>query len=138
MSTHRAERERGMTLVEMLFALFIFSFVMAGALAFLKGQSRSFSLGSERVAMYQNTRYALGELEKDLRTAGAGTTDQQPQLVYGDANVVAFNANYWTNTSGVFVAVYYDPDAPDSATQAMTKSMQITLPQTSFAYPDTT
>ena len=126
-----------MTLIEMLLALFVFSFVMAGALAFLRAQSRSFSLGTERVAMYQNTRYVLTEMEKDLRTAGAATADQQPQLVYGDAQVVAFNGNYWTNTPGDIDAVYYNPDAPDSAVQAMKKSMQITVPLTSFAYPDT-
>lgn len=126
-----------MTLVEMLLALFVFSFVMAGALAFLRAQGRSFSLGSERVAMYQNTRYVVTEMEKDLRTAGSHTTDQQPQLVYGGASVFAFNGDYWTNTPGDPYGVYYNPDAPDSAVQSMTKVMQITIPQTSFAYPDT-
>lgn len=137
MTTHGLGRERGMTLVEMLLALFIFSFVMAGALAFLRAQSRSFSLGSERVAMYQNTRYALTEMEKDLRTAGAGTADNQPQLVYAGTNVVAFNANYWTNTPGDIFAVYYNPDAPDSAVQALTQTQKMTIPLTAFGYPDT-
>lgn len=126
-----------MTLVEMLLALFVFSFVMAGALTFLRTQGRSFSLGSERVAMYQNTRYALNDLEKDLRTAGAGTADNQPQMIYAGANVVAFNANYWSNTPGDVFAVYYDPDAPDSAVQALTKTQKTTIPLTSFGYPDT-
>jgi hypothetical protein len=126
-----------MTLIEMVLALFVFSFVMAGALAFLRAQSKSFSLGSQRIAMYQNTRYALNELEKDLRTAGAGTSDNQPQLVYAGTNVVAFNANYWTNTPGDVFAVYYNPDAPDSAVQALTKVQKYTLPLTAFGYPDT-
>jgi prepilin-type N-terminal cleavage/methylation domain-containing protein len=129
--------ERGMTLVEMLLALFVFSFVMAGALTFLRTQGRSFSLGSERTAMYQNTRYALNDLEKDLRTAGAGAADNQPQMIYAGTSVVAFNANYWTNTPGDVFAVYYDPDAPDSAVQALTKTQRITIPLTSFGYPDT-
>ena len=126
-----------MTLIEMMLALFVFSFVMAGALSFLRAQSRSFSLGSERIAMYQNTRYALNELEKDLRTAGAGAADNQPQLVYAGTNVVAFNANYWTNTAGDVFAVYYNPDAPDSGVQALTKVQKLTIPLTSFGYPDT-
>lgn len=131
-------RERGMTLVEMLLALLVFSIVMAGALGFLRAQSRSFTLGAERVAMYQNTRYAFNEMEQDLRTAGAGAPDQQPQLIYADPSVVAFNANYWTNTPGdVAQAVYYNPDAPDSAVQALRQAQKITIPQTAFAYPDT-
>jgi type II secretory pathway component PulJ len=126
-----------MTLIEMMLALFVFSMVMAGALSFLRAQSKSFSLGTERVAMYQNIRYVLNEMEKDLRTAGAATTDQQPQLIYVSSNVVAFNANYWTNTPGDVTAVYYNPDAPDSAVLSMRLAQKATIPQTSFGYPDT-
>jgi prepilin-type N-terminal cleavage/methylation domain-containing protein len=133
----RMKNERGMTLVEMMLALLVFSFVMGATLAFLKAQSRSFTLGSERVSMYQNTRYILNEMEKDLRTAGAGAADAQPQLVYAGASIVAFNANYWTNTPGDVTAVYYNPDAPDSAVQALTKVQKFTLPGTAFGYPDT-
>lgn len=129
--------ERGMTIVELLVALIVFSVVMAAAMAFLRAQSEAFSLGKQRTAMYQNFRYALNVLEKDLRTAGAGTLNQQPQLVYAGTNVVAFNANYWTNTAGDVTAVYYNPNAPDSAVQAMLTSSKITIPLTSFVYPDT-
>lgn len=137
MINYQRQTERGMTLVEMMLALLVFSFVMGATLAFLKAQSRSFTLGSERVSMYQNTRYILNEMEKDLRTAGAGTADAQPQMIYAGASVVAFNANYWTNTAGDVYAVYYNPDAPDSAVQALTKAQKFTLPGTSFGYPDT-
>ncbi len=133
----RRDGERGMTLVEMMLALLVFSFVMGATLAFLKAQSRGFALGSERVSMYQNTRYILNEMEKDLRTAGAGTTDAQPQLIYASNTVVAMNANYWTNTAGDVFAVYYNPDAPDSTVLALTQSQKYTLPGTSFGYPDT-
>jgi len=137
MTGRGAVHERGMTLIEMMLALIVFSMVMAGALAFLRAQGSSFSLGTQRVAMYQNTRYALNEMEKDLRTAGAGTADNQPQLIYAGTNVVAFNANYWTNTPGDVFAVYYNPDAPDSAVQALKSTQRITIPLTSFGYPDT-
>jgi Tfp pilus assembly protein PilV len=126
-----------MTLIEMMLALFVFSMVMAGALSFLRAQSKSFSLGTERVSMYQNTRYVLNEMEKDLRTAGAATADQQPQMIYVSSNVVAFNANYWTNTPGDVTAVYYNPDAPDSAVLSLTKAQKATIPMTTFGYPDT-
>jgi prepilin-type N-terminal cleavage/methylation domain-containing protein len=126
-----------MTLIEMMIALVIFSFVMAGALAVLRAESRSFALGSERVAMYQNGRFAMNEMEKDLRTSGAGSPDIQPQMIYVSDSVIVFNANYWTNTSGDVEAVYYNPDAPDSAVKALRASTKITIPYTAIQYPDT-
>ncbi|MCE9601599.1 MAG: prepilin-type N-terminal cleavage/methylation domain-containing protein [Gemmatimonadetes bacterium] len=127
----------GMTLIEMMVALLIFSFVTAGAMLLLKAESQAFSLGSERVAMYQNGRFAINEMEKDLRTSGAGAPDIQPQLVYIADSVIVFNANYWTNTLGDVEAVYYNPDAPDSAVAAMRTSSKITIPFTATLYPDT-
>lgn len=135
--THMRQSERGLTLVEMLVALLVFSFVMAGALAFLRAQSRSFQLSNQRVGMYQNVRYALNEMEKDLRTAGAATPDIQPQMIYVNSNVVAFNANYWTDVANDIYAVYYNPDAPAGSVTAMKKADRITIPLTAFAYPDT-
>jgi prepilin-type N-terminal cleavage/methylation domain-containing protein len=137
MNMFRRVNERGMTLIEMLVALVVFSFVLAGALAFLRAQGRSFSLGSQRVAMLQNSRFALDELEKDLRTAGAGAPDIQPPLIYLGNSVLAFNANYLTNTPGDVFAVYYNPDAPNGSTDAVRKSGQFTIPLTAVVYPDT-
>jgi prepilin-type N-terminal cleavage/methylation domain-containing protein len=129
--------ERGLTLIEMMIALMVFSVVLAGALAFLRAQGRSFSLGSQRVAMLQNSRFALDELEKDLRTSGAGAPDIQPPLVYLGPSVIAFNANYLTNTPGDVFAVYYNPDAPTGSTDAVRKSGAFTIPLTAVVYPDT-
>jgi prepilin-type N-terminal cleavage/methylation domain-containing protein len=127
----------GLTLIEMIVSLLIFSFVTAGAMLLLRSESRAFSLGSEGVAMYQNGRFAMNEMEKDLRTSGAGAPDMQPQLIYIADSVMMFNANYWTNTAGDVEAVYYNPDAPDSAVAAMRTSSKITIPYTAIQYPDT-
>lgn len=136
--THAHLRQRpGMTLLEMMVSLLIFSFVTAGAMLLLRSESKSFNLGAERVAMYQNGRFAINEMEKDMRTSGAGAPDIQPQLIYIADSVMVFNANYWTNTAGDVEAVYYNPDAPDSAVMAMRTSAQITIPYTATAYPDT-
>jgi prepilin-type N-terminal cleavage/methylation domain-containing protein len=129
--------ERGLTLGEMLVALLVFSVVMAGALAFLRAQGRSFQLANQRVGMFQNSRYALNEMEKDMRTAGAAAPDIQPQLIYLGASVAAFNANYWTDVANDPKAVYYNPDAAPGTVTAMMKADRITIPLTSFAYPDT-
>lgn len=132
----RVRGRRGMTLIEMLVALLIFSIVMAATLRVLSAESRSFSLGSERIAMYQNGRFALNEMEKDLRTSGAGAPDRQPQMVYVSDSVIMVNANYWTNTAGDVEGVYYNPDAPDSAVAAMRITSKITIPYTAVQYPD--
>lgn len=137
MSTHSLQLRRGMTLIEMIVALLIFSFIMLGALSMLRSESTRFRLGGERSAMYQNGRFALNELEKDLRTAGAGAPDMQPQIVYAADSVLVFNANYWTNTPGDVEAVYYSVDAPDSAVAALRTNAQITIPFTAISYPDT-
>lgn len=139
MTRHRPRKESqaGMTLIEMMIALVVFSFALAGTLAFLRAQGRSFTLGSQRVGMLQNSRFAVHELERDLRTAGAGAPDIQPALVYLDTSVLAFNADYASNTPGDAFAVYYDPEAPDSSVSAMTKAMRTTIPMSAVAYPDT-
>ncbi len=133
----QARARHGMTLIEMMFALLIFSFVMAGTLSVLRSESRGFRLGADRIAMYQNGRFALNEMEKDLRTSGAGAPDIQPQMVYASDSVIVFNANYWTNTPGDVEAVYFNPDAPDSAVAAMRTTGRITIPYTAIQYPDT-
>lgn len=137
MTRHPMPDERGLTLLEMMIALVVFSVVLAGALAFLRAQGRSFTLSSQRVAMLQNARFAFDELEKDLRTAGAGTPDIQPPLIYLGASVVAFNANYLTNTPGDVFAVYNNPDAPNGSTEAVGLAQRFTIPLTSIVYPDT-
>ncbi len=126
-----------MTLIEMIVALTIFSFIMAGALSMLRSESKRFQLGGERAAMYQNGRFAMNEMEKDLRTSGAGAPDIQPQMVYISDSAIVFNANYWTNTPGDVEAVYYVASAPDSAVAAMRTTGKVFLPFTAIQYPDT-
>lgn len=137
MTRHTLNAPRGMTLPEMLIALLIFGAVMAGALGYLRSQSRGFTLGTERMSLLQNIRYSGNTLEQNLRAAGTGAPDNQPYLVYAGASTVAFNANYVTNVKNDVFAVYYDADAPTGTVTALTKAQKLTLPGTSFGYPDT-
>lgn len=134
----RVADRRGMTLIEMLIALVVFSAVMAGVLSFLRAQSRAYNLGSERLNTAQNLRFAVNLVEQDLRAAGDGVPDEQPFLVYAGPDVVAFNANYTTNVKNDPFAVYYDPDAPTGEVTALTQAGRLAIPNTMFAYPDTT
>ena len=127
-----------MTLIEMMVAITIFSLVLGGSLSFMRAQGKGFATGSDRMAVLQNLRYASSALDKDLRTAGSNVPDIQPFIVYADANIFAFNADYATNVAGDPFGVYYDPDAPDEDVTALTVTEKITLPGTLFAYPDTT
>jgi prepilin-type N-terminal cleavage/methylation domain-containing protein len=128
---------RGMTLLEMLVALVVFGVVVGGAFSFLRYQSEGYRFGSEQMDALQNLRFAANALELDLRTAGSNVPDEQPYIIYAGTDVVAFNADYATNVENDVWAVYYDRDAPAGAVMALTKARQITIPTTSFVYPDT-
>lgn len=137
MTTQQVSQRRGMTIIEMLVAMAVFSLVIGGAFAFLRSESRGMRLGSERASALQNLRFAANVLEQDLRTLGANVPDEQPFLIYADENVLAFNADYATNLPNDPYAVYYDPDAPAGTVTALTASQRVTLPLSSFGYPDT-
>ncbi len=138
MNQKQLAAKRGMTLIEMLLALTIFGMVMAGALSFLRSQSRGYAMGTDRAAILQNMRYAANTLGKDLRTVGSGVPDNQPFLVYAGAAALAFNADYTTNVANDPFATYFDPDAPLGSVTALTQGERAVLTGTAFAYPDTT
>jgi prepilin-type N-terminal cleavage/methylation domain-containing protein len=127
----------GMSLIELIVALALFSIVLTGALGFYRQQGVAFTRGNERTAVLQNLRYALNTLEQEIRTAGIGVPFQQPVLVYAGENVMAFNADYASNQDNDFFAVYSDARFPAEAVSALTKGRRITIPTTAFVYPDT-
>lgn len=129
--------DRGMTLVEMMVALLVFSIVMASALRFLRSQGSMVTLANDRMATVQNLEFALATMEQRLRAAGADLPDAQPALIYAGRNLVAFNADYTTNIANDPFAVYYDPDATSATVTAVGKSRKFSFPGVSFAYPDT-
>jgi type II secretory pathway pseudopilin PulG len=124
-----------MTLIELMIALLVFSIVMAAGLNYLRVQSESYRLGSNRMDMLQNLEFAANVLSLDLRTAGSNTPDEQPFLIYCGSDVVAFNADYTTNVANDAWAVYYDRDAPTGSVTALVPARAITIPKTAFSYP---
>ncbi|MDH4045122.1 MAG: prepilin-type N-terminal cleavage/methylation domain-containing protein [Gemmatimonadota bacterium] len=126
---------RGMTLVELMIALIVFSVIVSGALTFLSRSSQAYRVGSARMEILQNLRYAAGVLATDLRTAGANLPDAQPQFVYVGTDVIAFNGDYATNVPGDAWAVYYDPDAGTGSVTALQTAQKITIPNSSYLYP---
>jgi len=131
-------RERGFTLMEMLISLVVLSIVMSAAIWFFRGVSRAVAGTADRMDVMQNLRYALGTMDRELRNAGAGTTEQQPTLVYISPTVVVFNADIVSPTPNSMTAVNYNPDADPNATNAPTTSQKFTIPGTAVLYPDST
>ncbi len=128
----------GMTIVEMLIALTIFSVVVAGALGAFEKESDVLRKGTDRLGVLQNFRFAVDQIQQDIRLAGSGVTAQQPALIYAGANVVAFNADYASNTQNDISAVFADTSATNAEVGALPETRRITIPATSFSYPDTT
>jgi len=129
---------QGVTLIELVVGLVIMGFLVSAILSFVRQQEMAFGFGSGRMAALQNYRFAADVLERNLRTAGTGIVPGQPFLVYADSATIAFNADYATNDSADVFAVYRDLGASDEEVGSLTRARRYTLPQTSFAYPDST
>ena len=129
-------RTRGFTLIEMMISLVVFSLVMSTSVLFFRGVSRAVSGTTERMDAMQNLRYAVTTLDRELRNAGAGTTETQPTLVYISPNVVVFNADLVSLTPGSATAVNYNPDADPNASNAPTTAQKFTIVGTGIQYPD--
>ncbi|HTS89159.1 MAG TPA: prepilin-type N-terminal cleavage/methylation domain-containing protein [Gemmatimonadales bacterium] len=128
---------RGMTLIEMMIAITVFSVIMAGALGFLSQQSKGLDQNSSDMDMLQNLSFSGALMSEDIRMAGANVPYAQPSLVYAGVNSFIFNADYSSNTDSLY-AIYYNPGLPAGQVNALTASQKFNLPGTSpvFAYPD--
>ncbi|MBI2797249.1 MAG: prepilin-type N-terminal cleavage/methylation domain-containing protein [Gemmatimonadetes bacterium] len=129
---------RGFSLIEVTVAMTIFLLVLSFSLPFFNSQSRAVSRASGQGDMTRALQFALAQIDRDLRMAGAGTYAQQPMLVQIGANAITFNANMASADSADVRSVYYDPDADPTTMTSLTTSAKITLPTSGTRqYPDT-
>jgi prepilin-type N-terminal cleavage/methylation domain-containing protein len=124
----------GFTLVEMLVTMVILSLVMGATITLLRTQTRTFRISGQKMELSQNMRYAVGTIDRALRTAGAGVANQQPMFIYGGNDVVAFNSNF-TNVNQDRCAVNINPDAPVGSFEILPLASAYTFPNTVFNYP---
>jgi len=130
--------KRGFTLVEALITMVVLVAIIGSTVGFLRSQNQSFLSGSRRLDVLQNARFAVSQVERELRTLGAGVPGQQPMLVYGADDVIAFNADYVENdTSSYRWATYYNPNVPDASAQAWLLADASTIPNSAYTYPAT-
>ena len=128
----------GMTMIELMVAVTILGLIATVAVDVVRQQGLAFSLGSGRADALQNYRFAISTLETGLRTAGIGTAARQPALIYADSATLAFNADYVTRDTANPFAVYVNPTASDGEVLALTTGSRVTIPQSTFTYPDST
>jgi prepilin-type N-terminal cleavage/methylation domain-containing protein len=134
MTPRRLGPSAGFTLVEMLVTMVILSLVMGATISLLRSQTRTFRLSGQKLELSQNMRYAVGTIDRALRTTGAGVANQQPMFIYGGNDVVAFNSNF-TNVNQDRCAVNINPDAPVGSFEILPLASAYMFPNTAFNYP---
>lgn len=129
---------RGFTLLELVVSMTIFLVILSFSLPFFNSQSRAVSRASGQGDMVRGLQFAISQLDRDLRMAGAGTYAQQPMLVQLAPLAITFNVNSSSPDSTDVRAVYWDPDADPVTQSSLTTSSPVTLPTSgSKTYPDT-
>jgi prepilin-type N-terminal cleavage/methylation domain-containing protein len=136
----RRGRERaGFTLLEIMISVTILLLLFAMAVPLFRSQVQAMGSTVGRSDAQQNVRFAISTIERQIRVAGAGVSDQQPLLVQAHPFAVTFNADYAARDTaaegGAFGAVYFDPDLPIGSTMSMTPARQVTLPLSTTMWP---
>lgn len=130
-----AVARRGFTLVEMLVAVTLLLFVFAMVVPFMRVQTRQIGTGAGRLDALQNARFSQNAIDRELRIAGVGATQNQPMIAQADPMAVTFNADLATRDSSDPDAIYYDPNVDTAAVGAMAAANAITLPRSSTTFP---
>ena len=127
---------RGVTLIELMIALFLFVMVFGLAVPFFRFQARSVSASSGRQDALQNARFAQNAIDRDLRIAGIGIVPTQPLLVQADRMAITFNADLATTDSSDASSIYYDPMLDSNSVISMNTSSKQQLAYSAWSYPD--
>lgn len=125
----------GITLLEMIVALTLFTAVFALSVPFFRAQARSLSADAGRLDAQQAARFAQSTIDRDLRLAGAGVLSNQPMIEQADQFALTFNADVVTRDPNDPNAAYYDPDVDSLGTVALQQGQAITLPLSAVQYP---
>ena len=99
--------EKGFTLVELLVAVTILAFVLAGMYQGINNLSSTAVEAEERVVNLDEARVLMATVTKDLRTATRLESTVSPFL-YADERQIIFHANIYTNTGPNRVTVFVD------------------------------
>ena len=135
----RRKRTAGFSIIELLIAMTMAVGLAGAAYSLFRSQSRGFSDNVDRFDTIQNARSAMEESERVIRTMGAGSPNNQPVLVYGGNDVLAFNTDYIeSDTVSTRWATYFNPDTPVDQALAWAQSDATLIPNTTYTYPTAT
>lgn len=135
----RLRSTAGFSLVELLITLVVLTLIMGTTVMFFQTQSRSFARGNESIDVLQNARFSVTHVERILRTLGSGVTGEQPMMVYGGNDVVAFNTDFVeTDTTDFRWAVNWNPSLPGEDAMVWQIENATVVPNTSYTYPPRT
>lgn len=129
---------RGFTLLEMLLSMSLMLAILGMSTQLFRKQSNAVSSQAGRLDAQQNSRFALSEIERELRVAGVGVADAQPILVMAGPLGFTFNADLVSLDTGDLASVYINADADSAGVDVLRTNEKITLPGTTKLYPDTT
>jgi prepilin-type N-terminal cleavage/methylation domain-containing protein len=102
-----ARNDGGFTLVELLVAMTILGFVLAGVYQGLNNLTSTATEAEERIVNLDEARILMATVTKDLRTATRLESTASP-FVYADQRKIIFHANINTNTGPNLVTVFVD------------------------------
>src|SRR3954468_4959782 len=122
---------RGFTMIEIIISMSLMLAVIGLSTQLFRRQSTAVSTQAGTLDAQQNSRFALGNLDRELRMAGGGVVDKQPMLVMAAATAITFNADLVATDTGDYAAVYVNPDADSAAVGMLRTTNKITLPGTS-------
>jgi hypothetical protein len=125
-------------LIEITISMALLLAVIGMSTQLFRRQSGAVATQAGTLDATQNSRFAINNLERELRMAGGGVVDRQPIMVMAGATAITFNADLVAVDTGDYSAVYYNPDADSAAAGVLRNTNKITLPGTSTQYPDST
>ncbi len=101
-------RQSGLSMVELLVALAIGSFLIVGAVTLQSQSRRNFDVGEQQARLQEAARYVIATLEPDLQLAGVFGYSQDP------SSVLWYNGGALTSTSLMRTSLARVPGLPDS------------------------
>ncbi len=134
----RSRSTAGFSMIELLIAMTMLLAITGATYSLFRSQSQAFRGNTDRYDLVQNVRNALESSERVIRTMGAGVAAEQPMLVYGSNNVLAFNADFVErDTTDMRWATYWNPDAPLAETLVWPVAAAGAIPNSTptYTYP---
>lgn len=133
----RLASRRGITLIEMLIAVILFTMLIALVVPFFRAQTMALTRQAGTFDAVLAVNFGIDAIERDIRVGGVGVLDAQPLFVQAAPDAITLNGDLFTRSSSDMGAVYVDPDMDARMSGGLDMSRRIQLPLATRWYPDT-